>query len=371
MITPDPKYFDYAASTPPYPEALKKHTEISERFYGNPSSLHLSGGESRTVFNEFKNEFCELLGFMDGRLLLCSSGTEANNTIIGGHVNQFPDGRILIAENVHDSIWFAKEYFSERVDILKLNNQQQIDPDKLIEALKPGISLLCISHVCNETGVVQDVAQLANICYNQNTRLMVDGVQAIGHLGVNMEAIPCDYYTFSSHKFGGIRGCGGILLRDTDFIPLLRGGKQEWGLRAGTENIGSLAACSEALKISIKSMTAESDRLKDLTHIMLNKLKSEVPDLIENSSERSIPGFLSLSFPGFQGSEIVTAMSLEGYSVSTGSACHANEVEPPRIILSLGRSRSEATGTIRITMGRGSTEQSVNDLSDAIIRHIR
>ncbi len=370
MIEPDPKYFDYAASAPPYAEALEMFQEVSAKYFGNPSSIHLSGSASQKKLDRLKNDFCDLLNFRDGRLLLCSSGTEANNTIIEDYIRRFPTGKILIAENVHDSIWYSRDLYAKRVDILKLNKSQQIDLDGLNKALKSDTNLVCISNVCNETGVELDMSHITDLCYNRDIRLLIDGVQAIGHIPVSMDTIPCDYYTFAAHKFGGPRGCGGLLFRGDGFAPLLHGGKQEWQLRAGTENPGGLAGSIEALKISLESMSSEKNRLVELKSTLLNGLKDKIPNFIENSTEVSLPGFVSLSFPGHSGSEIVAAMTLNGFSISTGSACHANQVEPSRIILAMGRSKQEATGTIRISMGRNTTEQAVNDLSEALIEYI-
>ena len=371
MHLPDPKYFDYAASSPPYAEALSKLVEISGSFYANPSSIHWSGVECHNKLIEIKNQFSDLLGFKDGRLLLCSSGTEANNTIIEGHIKKNPDGRILIAEDVHDCIWYAHTFYNERVDILKIDESGNINSDQLKSSLKSNTTLVCVNHVCNETGMIQEVSSIAGICYNRGIKLLIDGVQAIGHIPVNLDLIPCDYYTFSSHKFGGPRGSGGIFIRDNKFEPLLHGGRQEWQLRAGTENLGGLAASLEALNMSLMFLEEESIRLGIYKSLLLNSLRNKVSNYIINSPSVCLPGFVSISFPQLSGSEIVTGLSLSGFSVSTGSACHANQVEPSRIILALGRSRQEAIGNIRISMGRGTTEWAVNELSDALIDFVK
>ncbi len=166
-----------------------------------------------------------------------------------------------------------------------------------------------------------------------------------------MDQIQCDYYSFSAHKFGGPRSLGGLLIRDDTFEPFLSGGKQEWGLRAGTENIGGLAASVVALEKSLLSLKDETEQLNDLKATLIYILKKQVPDLLINSPEFGQPGFVSLSFPGFLGNEIVNALSIDGFSISTGSACHENVVEPSRIILALGRSRKEAEGTIQDKYG--------------------
>src|SRR5665648_126678 len=241
MTYPDPNYFDYSASAPPYQIALDRLKEVSLQYFANPSSLHNPGKEAKRSLLQLKEQFCDLLNFKEGRLLICSSGTEANNTIIEGHLKKNPDGRILIAENVHDSIWYTTKKYNNCVDILKIDNNGQVGLSRLKETLKPASSLVCINHLCNETGAIQDLNLIPDFCSNRNIKLLVDGVQAIGHIPVDMNSIHCDYYSFSAHKFGGARSFGGILICDDAFEPLLSGGKQKWGLRAGTENIAGLA----------------------------------------------------------------------------------------------------------------------------------
>jgi len=366
MFYPDPNYFDYSATSPPYEEALESLKEVSLKYFGNPSSSHRPGQESKRFLMELKEQFCKLLNFRDGRVLLCSSGTEANNTIIEGHLKTNPNGRILLAENVHDSMWFAIDKFKKSVDILKIDNNGIINLNLLKEKLSGTVSLVCINHVCNETGAIQDLQQISGFCLSRNIKLLVDGVQAVGHIPVDMEEIRSDYYSFSAHKFGGPRSLGGLLIRDDSFEPLMFGGKQEWNLRAGTENLGGLAAAIVALDKSLLAVKDEIKRLNVLKTIIINNLKSQIPDIIINGSGNGKPGFVSVSFPGFAGNEIVSALSVEGFSVSTGSACHDNLVKPSRIILALGRTEREAKGTVRISMGRGSTTESVDNICKVI-----
>jgi cysteine desulfurase len=367
MIYPDPKYFDYSATSPPYVEALDRLKDVSLQYFGNPSSSHKKGTEAKSLLLSLKEEFCNLLNFTDGRLLLCSSGTEANNTIIEGHLKANPDGKILLAENVHDSMWYATDKFKSSTDVVKINKNGIVDLDSLKDKLDQSITLVCINHVCNETGAIQNLQQISGICSVRNIKLLADGVQALGHIPVAMDTISADYYSFSAHKFGGPRAFGGILIRDDSFEPLLFGGKQEWSLRAGTENPAGLAAAVVSLALSIKTIDDEILRLNDLKKTLISKLRISIPGMIINSHEDGKPGFVSLSFPGFAGNEILSALSVEGYAVSTGSACHNNLVTPSRIIMALGRTPDEAKGTVRISMGRGTTLQSLENLSDTLI----
>lgn len=370
MHKPDPYYFDYSASAPPFKEALEQGTQVALNYPANPSSAHSSGKEARRKLLELKIRFCDLLGCSDGHLLLTSSATEANNTLVEGHRKHVPQGRILIAENVHDSIWYAIRKHPEHTDCLALHELVGLTPDKLSRIVTGDTSMICINQVCNETGRIHPLKEIAEFCRLSNIRLLVDGSQAVGHIPVNLDQIPCDYYSFSAHKFGGPRGIGGLIIRDKEFEPLMQGGNHEWGLRPGTENLAGLAAAAKALELCLPDMKEEATRLERLKSGLLLELRTKVPEMLVNTPEQSRPGFLSLSFPGFRGNEIVSALTLAGFKIALGSACHADRTEASRIILAAGRTEKEAIGTIRITMGTGTTEDSVKELGRALLSQV-
>lgn len=370
MASPDPYYFDHSASAPPFEEALEQFAFYSLNYPANPSSAHSSGKEAGRKLLEFKMQFLKLLGSGDGHLLLASSATEANNTIVEGHLKRFPGGRLLIAEDVHDSIWYATRRHKDHADVLALREMNELSPKKLDGMIRPGTTLVCFNQVCNETGRIRELAGIAEFCRAREIRLLVDGSQAVGHIPIRLDRIPCDYYSFSAHKFGGPRGMGGVVIRDRQFEPLLSGGNHEWGLRAGTENLAGLAAATKALEICLSDLVEESNRLEKLKNNLLHAIKKKVPDVVVNNPDLSRPGFLSLSFSGLQGNELVAALSLSGCKIATGSACHADKPEPSRIILATGRTEKEAIGTIRISLGRGNTVESVEELGKVLMKTI-
>ncbi len=362
----DSKYFDYAASSPVWQESLDAFANTANYFFANPSSRHRPGKEAKKELLTLKKACCDAVHFYDGRLLQCASGSEANNMVIEGHLRSFPKGKLLIAEDVHDSIWYAVEKFKESVEVLKIDRFGQIPMDKLNRALTEDITLLCINHVSNETGAIHPIQEMAALCANKQKKILIDGAQSLGHLPIHMNSIPFNYYTFSGHKFGGVKSLGGAFIRDDHFEPLVKGGKQEWNLRAGTEDLAGLSATIAALKKSLEALKDETVRLSILKKSMLEQL-TKVPQVLINSPEKSVSGILSVSIPGVTGSEMVVLLSHSGFAISTGSACHANELEPSRIILAMGRSKKEAIGTIRISMGNGTTREAVNDLMKTLV----
>lgn len=356
-------FFDYASSCPPFPEALDVFRQVATDLFGNPSSIHDAGQAARELLEVTRRDFRALCGLDDGRVVLTSGGTEANNTVIRGVMERHPEGRILLAADVHASAWFARERFPKRTDVLRTGRDGKISLRRLAGAASSRTVLCSVLHGNNETGIIHDIEAIGRFCAGRGILFHCDGVQAVGHIPVDLRALPCDFYTFSSHKFGGPRGAGGILLRNAPLAPQIEGGGQEHGLRAGTENVAGFAAALSALKMSCGFMESEIPRLRGLMHVLVDGLKRDVPDTVVNSDlEGGLPGIVSVSFPGAVGHNLAVEMNLAGFAVSSGSACHADRVEPSRVILAMGVSRREALGTVRISMGRHTDEEQVRDL---------
>ena len=355
----DDGYFDTAATAPPFPEALKRFEEVSLRHYGNPSSSHEAGLQARETLEASRKAFLARVGFADGALVLTSGATEANNLVLKGALEK---GRPLIAADVHPSVWFARD----GSDVVETGPDGRISPEKLAAAITKKTTLVSIVHANNETGVLQDVKALGDVCARRNVPLHVDGVQAIGRLPVTLSELPFAFYTFSAHKFGGPRGVGGVVVRDAKPAAQILGGGQEKGARGGTENVAGLAAALVALDLSTRSLESEAPRLRRLAALLTDDIRAAVPDVLVNSSATGLPGLVSFSFPKLLGEEIVVEMSLRGFAVSAGSACGSGKMEPSRPVMAMGRSREQALGTVRLSMGRHTTEESVRRLAAAL-----
>jgi len=351
----DEGYFDTAASAPPFPEALKRFEEVSLRHYGNPSSSHEGGRQAREALEAARKAFLARVGFADGTLVLTSGATEANNLVLHG-------GRPLLAADVHPSAWFARE----RSDVVETGPDGRISPDKLAAAITKKTTVVSIVHANNETGVVQDVKALGEVCARKNVPLHVDGVQALGRMPVTLSELPFAFYTFSAHKFGGPRGVGGVILRDAKLSPQIAGGGQEKGARGGTENVAGLAAALVALDLSTRSLESEMPRLRRLAGLITDEIRAAIPEVLVNSAATGVPGLVSFSFPKLLGEEIVVELNLRGFAVSAGSACGSGKMEPSSPVMAMGRTREQALGTVRISMGRHTTEESVRRLATAL-----
>ena len=366
------RYFDYAAAAPPLDEALSAQAEAARTWFGNPSAAHKPGAAARAELDRLRGALAAQCGFAEGHLVLMSGATEANNWVVHGVMRAHEAGRVLVAADVHASVWNACRRYPDRMDALPLDSSGRISLDKLAAAIRPDTRLVCCSHVASETGFIHDVGAIAAFCRDRGILCHVDGAQALGRVPVSLAAIACDFYTFSAHKFGGPRGCGGVFMRAPALAPLLDGGAQEGGLRPGTENLPALAGAVVALERSLAAMASEHDRLHALTRTVLAELeRSDTTFRINGAPEHTAPGFLSMSFPGLDGHALVADLAVQGFAIATGSACSENRPEPSRAILALGRDPAEALGTLRLSLGRASRPESVEAFAAALVATVR
>ena len=357
----DDGYFDYAASAPPYPEALRRFEEVSLRQFGNPSSSHDAGRQAREALETARTGFLARAGFADGTLVLTSGATEANHLVLSSA--RAAGRRLLLAADVHPSVWTLKDTDS---DVLEVGPDGRLSPETLAARITKKTGLVSILHANNETGVIQDLKALGAVCEKAGVPLHVDGSQALGHLPLTLSELPFTYYTFSAHKFGGPRGVGGVIARKPGLVAQVPGGGQEKGVRGGTENVAGLAAALVALDLSARSLESEVPRLRKLASLLTTEIRAAIPDALVNSSPDGLPGLASFSFPNLIGEEIVVEMNLRGFSISAGSACGSGRMEPSRPVMAMGRTRAQALGTVRISMGRSTTEDAVRRLAAAL-----
>jgi len=367
LMTSPHHYFDWAAAAPPFPEALRAQSDAAALWFGNPSATHQAGHTAQNEWRRLRDALAALCRF-DGRFIATSGATESNNLVIHGVMRAAPDARVAVAEDVHASIWEACLRYRNRMDIVPVEPDGSLSSAILEKHLKRGTALFCCSHGSNETGVIHDAESLASVCRRLDVKCLMDGSQTLGHGPVDLSVVTCDFYSFASHKFGGPRGFGGLFTRCDPGEPLFNGGRQQWGLRAGTENLPGLAGTVEALRLSIEAMPSETIRLRALALLVLKALRDANLEFVMNGDPATgLPGFVSCSFPGLNGSALAADLGLRGFDVATGSACHADVIEPSRVIMALDKDIRRATGAIRISFGRLTTSESVEAFAAALV----
>lgn len=369
-------YFDYAATAPTMEVSIKAFLEGCSSRFGNPSSRHHLGLEAKKAMDAARRRMLSLLGASGGAsMILTSGGSESNNLVLGSMKagDSRPGGALLgIAVDSHPSGWYPRELCRERVRPIETDRKGRLVLESIVKAIEEGCGLISISHVNSETGVIQDLEAIRDLCSARGVALHVDGVQALGHIRVNLGDAKGLFYTFSSHKFGAPRGTGGIVTGSPeDLEPQIFGGPQENGKRAGTENVAGLMAAVAALEHGLGILPDLEPRLRAMGSMAASRLMEEFPEGILNSSVSGVPGLVSFSLKGLNPAIVLTTMALSGFCLSSGSACHEGAAEPSRTIRAMGRDRATALGTLRISMGYATTAEDAQNMIDTLVGAIR
>ena len=365
-------YLDWAASAPMTPEALEELRRCAEELYANPGGLHAAAGRARAVIHRSRRVLAELLGAPDSAVYFCSGGTEANNWAIRCGAGR-EGGHLLIGACEHKSVLASAESMRERgftVTLLYPDADGRYDPDRAEAALRPDTRLISLQAANNETGTIQDVAAIGEMAARHGVRVHCDAVQSFGHAALPLDR--ADLVSVTAHKLGGPRGIGCLAVpRGLPPEPLIRGGGQEGGLRAGTEDTAAIAAFAAAAAAACAGQEAERKRLTLLRREFRDMLSAAVPGVIFHESADGLPGILNCAFPGISGEELLMRLDLQGICASTGAACAAGDGAPSHVLLAMGCSEDEARRSVRFSMGRLTTRGELETAAAAVSRICR
>ena len=366
LLGPREVYLDHNATTPVAREVQKAMESALEATFGNPSSLHTHGRRARGLVEAARFEVASLLSCRVDQVVFTSGGTEGNNAVLKGVFlasrERFGrNGHIVTSRIEHDSVLGACkqiEALGGRVTYVPAGRDGLVRPVDIEAALAPDTVLVSIMHANNETGAVQPITEISRICKGRGIPFHTDAVQSYGKIPTLVEELGCDFLTLTAHKIYGPKGVGAIFVRGTvPFFPLLAGGDQEGGLRTGTEGVHQIVGLGEAARLAKHLMHTEHERLSTLRRDFLELLKTTLPGVLvhESPAHAQLPGTLSLVFPGVEGLRLLAGLDCWEISVSIGSACTADRVEPSHVLLGMGIDVAEALSTIRLSLGRKTT----------------
>ena len=379
-------YLDHNATTPLHPEVKKEMIEAMEMF-GNPSSMHAFGREARANVEHARHTVAEFIGAHDDEIVFVGSGSEANNTVLSLFacasnlcLPGFKARTTIITTRIeHPCVLETSECLAHKGTIVKFLDVDQhgrIDMDQLGEFLTDDVGLVSVMTANNEIGTVQDIAEITRMAHDNGSLMHTDAVQAIGKMPMDVNNLGVDFLTMSAHKIYGPKGIGALYVRKgTPYCPFIRGGHQEKGRRAGTENTLGIIGLAKALEMRAQEMDEEAKRLAGMKDILKNGIEESIDDVIFNGHPTlSIPNTVNVSFPGAEGEAILLYLDLQGIAVSTGSACASGSLDPSHVLLATGSSPERAHGSIRISMGRNTTMDEIRymlDVLPGIITRIR
>jgi cysteine desulfurase len=348
-------YLDYASTTPLDPEV-----ELAMRPYqfmhGNPSSVHASGQQTREILEDARERLGKAIGSSGRELIFTSGGTEADNQAVFA-LGLARGGHIITSAIEHSAVLAPARALEAagrcQVTYLEPDAHGLIDPNQVLEAIRPDTVLVSIMHVNNEVGTIQDICAIAEICRARGIAFHVDAVQSLGTVELNAASLGCDLLTVSSHKFYGPKGVGALFVRrGFEIPPLLFGGHQEGGLRGGTHNLPGVVGMALAAEKASREQPSEHLRLEALRDpFQARLLEFDGVSLNGQPTQRS-PKILNITASGADGEGLLMNLDIEGVSASSGSACNAGTLEPSHVLTAMGRSRADARASIRFSFGR-------------------
>ncbi|OUC15366.1 MAG: cysteine desulfurase [Alkalinema sp. CACIAM 70d] len=362
-------YLDYSATTPPRSEVISLMQQVMAEQWGNPSSLHTWGNRSATLLERARMQVARLVNAPAEAIVFTSGGTESDNLAIFGVARQYRQPQHVIISSVEHSAVSepAKQLEREgwQVTWLPVNSAGRIDPADLQAAIQPNTVLISLIWGQSEIGTLQPIAELGAIARAHNVLFHTDAVQVAGRLAIDVQTLPVDLLSLSSHKLYGPQGAGALYVRPgVELVPLLGGGGQEGKLRSGTQAMPAIAGFGLAAELILSEMATETARLTQLRERLFDLLADStlVPtgDLVDR-----LPHHISFCLPEADGEQVsgktlVRQMNLAGIGISAGAACSSGKITPSPILTALGWSDRVAKTGIRLTLGRHTTEADID-----------
>jgi len=377
-------YFDYAATTPLHPQALAAMMSFLSESYANPSSIYTPARDARKAIDAARLSVAIAIGAKPEEIFFTGSGTESDNWAIKGTLEtQRKKGRhIITTEAEHHAVLYTCKHLEKQgydVTYLSVDQYGFVDPAKVEAAIRPDTVLVSIILANNEVGTIQPMAQIGEITRKADVTLHTDAVQAIGHIPVDVNELNVDTLSLSAHKFYGPKGIAALYIRKgTQIAPLLSGGAQERGRRAGTENVAGIVGLATALEIAAAEIPKELPRVSTLRDKLITEIMSTIPHAVLNGpcisnpmGSSRLPGNVNISFKFIEGESLLLHLDMLGHQASTGSACSSGALEPSHVLTAMGVSHEMANGAIRFSLGRNTSEDDINNLMSVLTASVQ
>ena len=368
-------YIDYNATTPLIPEVKAVMIEGMEIF-GNASSLHGSGRLARARVEQARGDVGNLIGAADGTVVFTSGGSEANNTVFQtmrrlAETNAFGRDEFITTAIEHPCVLNSAINLKNagfKVNILPVDEYGKLKMDGLEKALGDKTLFVSVMAANNEIGTVQDIGEITALVKRHGAFMHVDAVQAVGKIPLNAHEMGVDYLTVSAHKIYGPKGVGALYVKKgAPLFPLIHGGHQEDGLRAGTYNNNGIMGFGKAAQIAAARVDKYGSVISALRDRLRQGIEKNIPNIKINGHPVDIlPNTLNISFPGAEGEAILLSMDMQGIEASTGSACASGSLEPSHVLLATGLVPELAHGSIRFSLGWGITEEDIDYIIETL-----
>lgn len=368
-----PVYLDYNATTPVDPAVFAAMAPYLTERYGNAGSIHSAGQRARGAVDAARESVAALLGAKSSEIVFTSGGTEADNLAILGMVeaargtggNASARKHVVTSTIEHHAVLNTCQELERRgveVSYVRVNGRGVIDPAEVRRALRPETALITVMHANNELGTVQPIEEIGRIAKEAGVYFHCDAVQSAGKLPLDVNRLGVDLLSISAHKIYGPKGMGVLYVRSgTPIEPLFYGGHAERDRRPGTENVPAIVGMGKAAELACNSFASDAERVGALRDRLERALLERIPSAQPNGDRsRRVWNTTNVTFAGVGGEALVIALDLEGVECSTGAACSSGAVEPSHVLTAIGRSADQARSSIRISLGRPTTEAEID-----------
>lgn len=368
-------YLDHAATTPADPRVVEAMLPYWSGRFGNPSSIHSLGLETRKAVAEAREKVALLIGAGSGEIIFTSGGTEADNLAVKGvAAANAQRGRHIVTTGIeHHAVEGSCRYLEGqgfRVSFVGVDRYGMVDPREIEAAVTDQTILISVMHANNEVGTVQPIEEIGRMARSRGICFHTDAVQTAGHTPVNVDELGVDLLAISGHKLYGPKGVGVLYVRQgTRIAPLIHGGGQERGLRSSTENVPGIVGLGRAAEIAGAEMAAEAEHVTRLRDRLADGLLQRIPQVRLNGHPvRRLPNNVNVSVASVEGEALAVSLDQEGIAASTGSACSSETMEASHVLRAMGVPVELARGSVRFSLGRDTTEADIDHVMEAFPR---
>ncbi len=361
-------YADNAATTAVSKKALEAMLPYFTEHYGNASSIHRVGQEANKALQQARAEIAAILGAEPKELIFTSGGSESDNqAIISAALQGAKKGKkhIISSKIEHHAVLHVLDKLEKEgydITLLDVSPEGLVSPESVEKAIREDTALVTIMFANNEIGTIEPIKEIGEICRKHVVIFHTDAVQAVGHVPINVKEMNIDMLSFSAHKFHGPKGIGGLYVRKgIRLLPLIEGGAQERGLRAGTENVAAVVGMAAALKEQVENMEKNAEKLTKMRDRLIDSILKEVPRVRLNGDRvKRLPGNVNFCFEGIEGEALLLMLDNLGICGSSGSACTSGSLDPSHVLLAIGLPHEIAHGSLRLTFSEYNTEEEID-----------
>ena len=370
-------YFDHNATTPPDPAVIEAVARALAEDFGNASSVHHFGQRAKALLDEARSAVADLIGAEPAEVVFTSGGTESDNMALRGATEAVdltgssPRRHIITTSIEHEAVLNTVKALAKRgwtVTLLPVDASGIVSPASLAAAITPATAIVSVMHANNEIGTILPIADLAAIAHEHGALFHTDAVQSVAKIAVDVRTLGVDMLALSGHKFNGPKGAGALWVRrGVRLVSTMTGGKHERNRRGGTENVPGIAGLGAAARLARLKLADEPARVAALRDRLERGILARVSGTqVNGSTQDRVPNTTNISFDGVEAESLLIALDLEGFAVSTGSACSSGTLEPSHVLRAMGFASPRTQNSIRFSLGAGNTEAQVDALLEKL-----